>query len=40
LTQTPTDKIQIPECGAWNWLPVDPTDIKEYLNALDVFDRK
>jgi len=40
LTQTLTDKVQIPEYGAWNWLPVNPTDIEERLNALNVFDRK
>jgi hypothetical protein len=40
LTQTLTDKVQIPKYGVWNWLPVNPTDIEEYLNALNVFDRK
>jgi len=40
LTQTLTDEVQIPKYGAWNWLPVNPTDIEEYLNALKVFDRK
>jgi hypothetical protein len=38
--QALADEVQTPEYGARNWLPMSPADIKEYLNALNVFDRK
>jgi hypothetical protein len=38
--QALADKIQISEYRVRDWLPMSPADIEEYLNALNVFDRK
>jgi hypothetical protein len=38
--QALADKVQISEYGVRDWLPMSPADIEEYLNALNVLDRK